>query len=376
MTIRRITCFALVLWLAPVAARADADQDVLASAKTLYESAAYEAALSELGGIEDPKHADAVSTYQALCLLGLGRTRDAERALETLVVRQPLLKLSDADYSPRVVALFRDVRQRALPQAAQQLYATAKTEYDNKNYEAAAARFQDVLHLIDDVDAKQQTATLADIKQLADGFLTLANGKVVRQAAPVAAPVAAPAPPPAQPLAATRTPAPATKAPAPTTKAPAATTTMTQAAPTTAPPAATAAPGANTSPANAPPAITAPAAVSPTAATAIKAAPVALYTLLDVDVTPPVATAQRLPPWRFHSGVGERTLTGQLELVIDEKGVVESVQLAEPIWPAYDALLIRAARSWRYQPATKDGKPVKFRRVLDISVDPTLRPGR
>jgi hypothetical protein len=245
MTIRRITCFALVLWLAPVAARADADQDVLASAKTLYESAAYEAALSELGGIEDPKHADAVSTYQALCLLGLGRTRDAERALETLVVRQPLLKLSDADYSPRVVALFRDVRQRALPQAAQQLYATAKTEYDNKNYEAAAARFQDVLHLIDDVDAKQQTATLADIKQLADGFLTLANGKVVRQAAPVAAPVAAPAPPPAQPLAATRTPAPATKAPAPTTKAPAATTTMTQAAPTTAPPAATAAPGAN-----------------------------------------------------------------------------------------------------------------------------------
>ena len=298
MTIRILACVALVLGLAPAAARAD--QDALASAKLLYESASYEAALSELGAIDGAEHADAVSTYRALCLLGLGRTREAERTLETLATRQPLLKLSESDYSPRIVALFRDVRRRALPLAVQQLYTLARSEYDSKNYESAVAGFQDVLHVIEEVEPKDQTAMLADMRELADGFLTLASGKIVREPVPAAAPVA----------------------------------------------------------------------VAPIA----KPQPV-LYTLLDVQVTPPVVTDQRLPPWRIHSGFTQM-LSGQLELVIDETGVVESVTLAEPIWPAYDALLIKAAKSWRYQPALKDGRPVKFRRVLDISVDPNLRPAR
>jgi len=59
-------------------------------------------------------------------------------------------------------------------------------------------------------------------------------------------------------------------------------------------------------------------------------------------------------------------------LVIDETGAVETVTLAEPIWPAYDAALVQAARKWRYQPGRKDGKPVKFKRVLDINVDPKM----
>ena len=50
--------------------------------------------------------------------------------------------------------------------------------------------------------------------------------------------------------------------------------------------------------------------------------------------------------------------------------------MVESIWPAYDATLIDAARKWRYQPAIRDGKPVKFKRVLDINVDPTLKPTR
>ena len=300
MIIRILVCVALMLGTAPAAARAD--QDVLASAKLLYESASYEAALSELGAIDGAEHADVVSTYRALCLLGLGRTREAERTLETLVTRQPLLKLSESDYSPRVVALFRDVRRRALPQAAQQLYTLARSEYDSKNYESAVAGFRDVLHVIEEVEPRDQTGMLADMRELADGFLTLANGKIVREPVPAAAPP--------------------------------------------------------------------PAAVAPIA----KPQPV-LYTLLDVQVTPPVVTDQRLPPWRFQLGFTQM-LTGQLELVIDETGAVESVTLAEPIWPAYDALLIKAAKSWRYQPAIKDGRPVKFRRVLDISVDPNLRPAR
>ncbi len=132
----------ILLGLAPAAR---ANQELLASAKSLYESASYEAALSELSAIDSTEHVDVVDTYRALCLLGLGRTRDAERALEVIVTRRPLLTLSEAEYSPRIVALFRDVRKRALPAAAQHLYSVARTDYENKNYESAAAGFKQIL---------------------------------------------------------------------------------------------------------------------------------------------------------------------------------------------------------------------------------------
>jgi outer membrane biosynthesis protein TonB len=36
--------------------------------------------------------------------------------------------------------------------------------------------------------------------------------------------------------------------------------------------------------------------------------------------------------------------------------------------PAYDQKLLDAAKKWRFTPATKDGKPVKFRRLFAISL--------
>jgi hypothetical protein len=292
----------VLLGLAPSAARAN--QELLASAKSLYESASYEAALTELSAISSTEHVDVVDTYRALCLLGLGRTRDAERALEVMVTRKPMLALSENEYSPRLVALFRDVRKRALPSAAQRLYSVAKADYENKNYEAAAAGFKQVLQVIADVDPKDQTPTLADVKELAGGFLTLAETKAAAASVPPVsqtAPVAA---------------APKTPAAAPPPSAP------------------------------------------------------MLYTLADVDVKPPVVVEQQVPAWRLTSNFPDRAFRGRLELVIDEAGVVETVTLEESVWPAYDAVLVQAARKWRYQPAMKDGKPVKFRRLLEINIDP------
>ena len=183
-----------------VPARA-ADEELLASAKSLYESASYEAALSEFSAIHASELADTVDTYKALCLLGLGRTREAEQALELVVTRRPLLVLNDAEYSPRVVALFRDVRKKALPAAAQQLYLAARTDYENKKYDVAATGFTQVLQIIAEIGADAQTTTLADLKELATGFATLADAKS-----------AAPAPPP--PRAAAPAPAAAATAPA------------------------------------------------------------------------------------------------------------------------------------------------------------------
>jgi hypothetical protein len=292
------TAVLMVLW----ASSAHANQDVLASAKSLYESASYEAALSELSSIDTTELIDVVDTYRALCLLGLGRIRDAEQALGAIVTRKPLLMLSDADYSPRVVALFREVRKKALPAAARQLYSLARNEYENKRYAAAAAGFKETLLVIADAAPEDQAATLGDLKELADGFLALAEIKAAAITVPL----------PAEPK----------------------------------------------------PSVIA-ASVSQT-----------FYSLVDKDVTPPVVLEQSIPPWSLATNLPARALTGSLELLIDESGGVESVTLTEPVWPPYDVELMIAARTWRYQPALKDGKPVKFKRFLMISVDPKSRAAR
>ena len=38
------------------------------------------------------------------------------------------------------------------------------------------------------------------------------------------------------------------------------------------------------------------------------------------------------------------------------------------IHPVYDTALMNAARDWKYKPATLDGQPVQYRKLLQISV--------
>ena len=314
MTKRFLTLSAAVVVILGCAAEARADQEMLASAKSLYESASYEAALSELSAINNAELVDTVDTYKALCFLGLGRVRDAEQALEELVTRKPLLTLSDTEYSPRVVSLFRDVRKKALPAAAQQLYTRARTDYENKQYEAAARGFKQTLQVISDVGPEGQTPRLEDLKELASGFMTLAESKMAAAQAPAPGPVA-PAPPPA-----------------------ARTAVATSAAPVS---------------------------------TAIS-----FYTLADIDVTPPIVIEQPIPAWTYTAYAPGRVFNGTLEVLINEKGAVESATLTEPIWPPYDLALLQAAKRWTYQPAVKAGKPVRFKRTLAINIDPSTLRGR
>src|SRR5688572_4447461 len=289
----------MVLW---ASSHAHANPEMLASAKSLYESASYEAALSELSSIDTTELVDVVDTYRALCLLGLGRLRDAEQALAAIVTRNPLLILSESEYSPRLVALFREVRRKALPSVARRVYSQARHEFEEKNYVAAAAGFKQTLQVIADTDAESHSATLDDLKELSGGFLVLAEMKTVTIASP---------------------PAPAA----------------------------------------------APAAVAVQVSRAF-------YSLADTDVTPPVVVTQAIPAWSLASKLPLRALVGTLELVIDETGAVESAMMADPVWPPYDSDLLVAAKKWRYEPALKDGKPVKFKRFLVINVDPKSQSSR
>jgi len=164
----------------------------LANVKELYAAASYAEALELLGGLEGTDNTEVVEQYRALCLLALGRTGDAERALERIVMRRPLYVIPAADVSPRLVTMYHDVRRRALLGATRDAYSRAKASYDAKEHKTAAVQFKDVLALINDPDAAGQAAALTELKQLAEGFLSLSEAALAAAAAPPP-----PAPPPA-----------------------------------------------------------------------------------------------------------------------------------------------------------------------------------
>ena len=60
---------------------------------------------------------------------------------------------------------------------------------------------------------------------------------------------------------------------------------------------------------------------------------------------------------------------GMLEIVIDEQGRVVSMVIRMSVHPIYDPILLSAARDWRYKPATVNGTPVKFRKIIQISIE-------
>jgi tetratricopeptide (TPR) repeat protein len=122
-----------------------------------------------------------------------------------------------------------------------------------------------------------------------------------------------------------------------------------------------AAPPPDPKPATPPPAITtAPASsVAPT--------PGRIYVAEDDGVTVAVPIRQEVPrvPQNITSQARDR---GLLELIIDEQGRVVTVMLRMSVHPIYDAQLLAAARDWKYLPATVGGRPVKFRKMVQITV--------
>jgi TonB family protein len=92
-----------------------------------------------------------------------------------------------------------------------------------------------------------------------------------------------------------------------------------------------------------------------------------VYTANDLDVVAPVILHQEVPRMLPVMKQGARP-RGVLEVVIDEQGRVTAVSVRESIQPMYDAELLTKAREWRYQPATINGKPVKFRKMIQLNI--------
>jgi len=193
--------FGVVTSLLLLTATVAAGQDSIAAARDLYASAAYEDALAVLNRLPDSvrplDEARAIEQYRAFCLLALGRTAEADHAIETVVAAEPMYRPS-ADLSPRVRAAFSDVRRRVLPSIIQQKYMQAKAAYDRKEFANAVVAFDQVLDAMNDPDAAAALAhpPLSDMRMLAVGFKDLSTTAATPPPPPV---VAAPPPPPEPP---------------------------------------------------------------------------------------------------------------------------------------------------------------------------------
>src|SRR5690242_8060962 len=104
-------------------------QDPLATARSLYASAAYDEALKALQELADnapPSAIREIEQYRFLCLLALGRNSEAKESITAVVTADPLYKLDENTISPRVVDAFRAVRREVLPDVTNAIYNVGK----------------------------------------------------------------------------------------------------------------------------------------------------------------------------------------------------------------------------------------------------------
>ncbi|MEO8076838.1 MAG: hypothetical protein ABI818_10940 [Acidobacteriota bacterium] len=87
----------------------------------------------------------------------------------------------------------------------------------------------------------------------------------------------------------------------------------------------------------------------------------------EAGVTLPVVIRQDLPPVPMPIASQTRD-NGLMEIVIDEQGRVSMIVIRSPMHFRYDQMLMAAAREWRYQPATVNGAPVKFKKMIQVKL--------
>ena len=310
----------------------------LTRAKQLYEAASYSEALAVLKQESSEDDVVEAETYRALCFLALGQPREAERAFEQLVLAKPFATLDSATVSPRVVSIFNDVRTKTIPAAAKDIYQKARASFDQGDFDHAATQFQQVITLAESAPP-ERAEMMSELKMLATGFVRLAeNSRKPPETAPAVAAVAS------------QTPA-ATAAVPPVAPAPA--------------------PAASTRP---PPATSTPPAARAAAATVVgrpSAIVGPIYDLSSQGVIPPAALKRYVPGWPDSSTTAWKgNFKGMLEVIVGENGAVLETRLLDAVHPVYDSLLLGATRTWRFNPATENGKPVKYRLLYPIAVSP------
>jgi hypothetical protein len=90
-----------------------------------------------------------------------------------------------------------------------------------------------------------------------------------------------------------------------------------------------------------------------------------VYSAESPNVVPPTAIRPQLPRV-LPEGVSAANLS-RIEVMVQRDGTVESVKLVPGSRPTVkDGMLLSAAKTWRFAPATKDGIPVRYRKTIWI----------
>jgi hypothetical protein len=102
-------------------------------------------------------------------------------------------------------------------------------------------------------------------------------------------------------------------------------------------------------------------------ATAAKAAADEIvYTANDKGVIPPRELSRQFP---MTPPVGvPPSRVGTLEMIIGRDGSVEFVHLITPLNRYHERMVVSAAKAWRYRPATRNGRPVRFHLTVKINL--------
>lgn len=85
-------------------------------------------------------------------------------------------------------------------------------------------------------------------------------------------------------------------------------------------------------------------------------------------VVPPVAVRPQLPS-DLPAGLTDAEI-GRVELTIGIDGLVEVAKIVGTPPTIHESMLLSAAKAWRFQPATRNGVPVRFRTVIAVARGP------
>lgn len=292
-----------VLFLASfVTAPLLAKQDTLQVIKDLYASANYEDALAAFAKLDATVPNLEAEQYRVFCLVALGRLDDADKAVETVLTAHPEYRPDAAQASPRIQALYSQVRRRLGPGLVKRTYQQGKAAMDRKDREDAVAQFETMLRIAEDADVRTE-AGVGELRELGAGFLELSRAMPPKSV-----------------------------------------------------------PGASAAPGGATPSGPTPSSASP----AVRPS----------AIVAPVAVQQRFPQWVPPDAVTRtRDFRGSVRVQISAEGRVTSAEIVKSVHPAYDRLLLRAARGWLYEPARKDGLPIPSEKNVEVAVGPSAKPG-
>ena len=223
---------------------------------------------------------------------------------EALVVGDPLAPLHATDLSPRIRSMYDAVRARVLPRLIRDRYREGRAAVEAKDASAAAAAFTSAKRLMDEAER----AKVAD-SGLAD-LRMLVDGFLALSTSqpPASAPVSKPV-------------------------------ASTPVSPATPPP----------------PAVRREKAV---------------YTIDDDDVVPPQIVSQPIPV--VPDAPRERVLRARRPMIVnvtvDPSGRVRNASIVVSINSIYDRMVMDAAKSWRYQPATRGGVAVAYEKAVAVRI--------